>query len=115
MTGSRIRVYLDEDVSLLVAKLLSAEGYEVKTVSEMNRKGLEDRDQLQFASENGFVILTHNRTDFEDLAVEYFEKGFTHHGIIVAVLRPPQQIASKTLDLIRRFTPTQMTDQIFYV
>ena len=63
-----IELYLDENVSVLVAKILRARGFKVTTTDEAGRKGTSDPKQLQFAVENGYTIVTMNRVDFESLA-----------------------------------------------
>ena len=115
MKGLFARIYLDEDVAVLVAHILRASGFEVEITSELYRKGRKDPDQLSYASENEMAILTHNRTDFEDLANEYFEQGRSHHGIIISVLRPPQDISRQMIELLNRFTADEMRNQVMYI
>ncbi len=64
-------LYLDEDVSVLVGDLIRARGFTVLTTYEAGRAGASDADQLQFASSQRHVLLTHNRRDFETLARQY--------------------------------------------
>ncbi len=80
-----ISVYLDEDVNVLIAELVRPQNFRVLTVTEAKRKGKSDAEQLEFATENGYAILTHNRRDYEELAQEYFINNQTHGGIVIAV------------------------------
>ncbi len=115
MSKSAPKLLLDEDVQILVATLLRADGFTVETVTGLNRKGYEDSEQLEFARQKGYAILTFNRTDFEELAVEYFEQGRSHYGIIISVQRSPKDVTSKLLDLLEKFTQEEMIDQIYYI
>lgn len=115
MSKSAPKLLLDEDVQILVATLIRADGFTVETVTGLNRKGYEDSDQLEFARQNGYAILTFNRTDFEELAVEYFEKGRSHYGIIISVQRSAKEVTSRLLGLLEKFTQEEMIDQVYYI
>lgn len=80
-------LYFDEDVSVLVANLVRGRGFVVKTTREEGRLHDSDEVQLAYAVSQQSAFVTHNRTDFENLAQLYFETGRTHYGIIVAVRR----------------------------
>lgn len=57
------KVYLDEDVNVLIAELVRSQRFKSLTANEAGRKGKTDAEQLEFAAQNGFAILIHNRTD----------------------------------------------------
>ena len=69
-----IDLYLDEDVNVLVAKLVRARGFQVTTTQAAGQSGTTDANQLAFATSQGHAILTHNRVHFEALAQRYFEE-----------------------------------------
>lgn len=75
------RLYLDEDVDVLVARLLEARGFSAVTTQAAGCTGNSDRSQLAYAVENERAILTHNRVDFEELAQRYVEDDRMHYGI----------------------------------
>lgn len=110
-----IKVYLDEDVNVLVAKFARRQHFSVLTVTEAARKGKSDAEQLEYATQNGYAILTHNRRDFEELAQDYFANEKIHGGIIIAVRRPSHQIAKLLLNILNDFTADEMTNQIIYI
>jgi predicted nuclease of predicted toxin-antitoxin system len=56
-----IELYLDEDVDILVAKLLKARGYSASTTLEAGQTGATDTEQFDFAAAKGWALLTHNR------------------------------------------------------
>ena len=78
MSDIFIHVYLDEDVDVLVANLLSSRGFKATTAQQAGQLGRTDAEQLEYATSLKAAILTHNRTDFEDLAREYFDRGKWH-------------------------------------
>lgn len=110
-----IKVYLDEDVNVLIAELVRLQKIKSLTVDEAGRKGKTDAEQLKYAAQNGYAILTHNRIDYEALARNYFEDDKTHRGIIIAVRRPIHEIAERLLKVLNDFTADEMTNQIIYI
>ena len=110
-----IKVYLDEDVNILIARLIRAKDFTSVTVSEVGRRGKADAEQLMYAVQNGYAILTHNRIDFEELAQEYYADNKPHHGIIIAVRRPVHEVAERLLNTLNDFTADEMKNQIIYI
>ena len=66
-----IELYLDEDVSVLLAELLKARGFKAITTREAKMLGAGDKEQLEYAIRKEKVFLTHNRSHFEKLYKEY--------------------------------------------
>ncbi|HEV7682322.1 MAG TPA: DUF5615 family PIN-like protein [Pyrinomonadaceae bacterium] len=110
-----IEFYLDEDVSALVADLIRARGFAVKTTHEVGQKGRSDEEQLNYAVSRRTTLVTHNRPDFELLARQYFSSGLKHYGIIIAVRRPAHEIARRLLAILDQVTADEIEDQIRYV
>lgn len=110
-----IKFYLDEDVDVLIASLVSPQGFQVTTTNEAGRKGQSDPEQLEYAIGLQSAIVTHNRIDFEELAQEYFASGKNHYGIVIAVQRQPRDIAKRLLDVLDNFTADEMRNQIIYI
>ena len=108
-------LYLDEDVSALVAELLRARGFDVQTTQEAGRKGTRDEEQLAYASSLQRTLLTNNRDDFVRLAGEFFAASRRHNGIIIAVRRPPHDIARRLLIILNHTTADEMEDQVLYI
>jgi predicted nuclease of predicted toxin-antitoxin system len=110
-----IHFYLDEDVSVIVAKLLRSRGFETTTTLDAGQLGASDAEQMEFAVANQCTIVTHNRAHFESLAKEYHTAGKTHHGIVIAVRRPANQLAQRLLILLDNVTSEEMRDQVRYI
>jgi predicted nuclease of predicted toxin-antitoxin system len=79
-----VRLYLDEDVSVLLAELLRPHGFDVVTTRDVKRLGESDSTQLQFAADHQRTILTHNRLDFEALHTVSLQENRPHAGILIA-------------------------------
>ncbi len=115
MSGLFIELYLDEDVNVLIAELVRARGFTAVTTVEAGRRGHSDPDQLAYAVSQRKTLLTHNRTDFEALAREYADAGRPHFGILIAVRRPPYDLARRLLLLLNQITAEEMHDQVLYI
>jgi predicted nuclease of predicted toxin-antitoxin system len=110
-----IELYLDEDVSVLVAELLRARGFSVITTREAGQLGSSDADQLAYAVSQRRALLTHNRVDFESLAQTYFSPGRSHSGIIMAVRHSPYEIVRRLLVVLDQVTADEFENQVRYV
>lgn len=110
-----IELHLDEDVDVLVAELLRKRGYSAITAREAGTLGEEDGEQLTYAVREQRALLTHNRVDFERLALEYFERAQGHFGIILAVRRPPSELVNRLLSLLNEATADEFQNQVRYV
>ncbi len=110
-----IEVYLDENVHVLVAKIIQSHGFKAETTRDVGRRGASDPAQLEYAAERDYAILTHNRTDFEQLATEYFASGRNHSGIVILADNSPQEIARRMISILNDFTADEMTNQIIYI
>jgi predicted nuclease of predicted toxin-antitoxin system len=56
-----IKLYLDEDVDVLIADLVRARGFVATTTQEAGQIHASDSAQLAFAASQGRTIFTHNR------------------------------------------------------
>lgn len=114
MTRLFAEVYLDEDVSVLVATLLRSRGFKVVTTRDAGQLGQSDSAQLEYAASRGMLFLTHNRVDFEALHQQYLATEKAHWGIVIASRRLPHAIVSSLLRLLNRMTADELRNQLLY-
>jgi hypothetical protein len=110
-----IRLYLDEDVDVLIARLCRARGFDASTTIGAGHLRSTDEAQLAYAASEGRAMLTHNRNDFEELGATWRTAGRTHAGIIIAVRRPPHEIARRLFLLLNHLAAEEIVDQIYYI
>ncbi|MEH2171763.1 DUF5615 family PIN-like protein [Nostoc sp.] len=115
MSNLFIRLYLDEDVNVLVADLLKARGFDALTVRDAGQLHRSDEEQMAYAATQGRTLVTHNRTDFEELIRAYFDSEQMHYGVIYAVRRPPQELAKRLLAILNQVTADEMENQVRYI
>lgn len=112
---SAIRLYLDADVNPELAVKFRARGIDASSAREVKRLRASDLDQLVYAVAHRRAILTHNRDDFVELAVEYFEQGKEHFGIIIAPQYDMGEILQRVLRLADSETAESLQNQIRYL
>ena len=105
----------DEEVSVLVAKLLRGRRYDCTTAHNEGRLGLSDRDQLAHAVSLQRALLTHNRADFEALARSYLDNGLEHYGITLARRYAPCEVVRRLTRLLDQVTADEMRNQVRYL
>jgi predicted nuclease of predicted toxin-antitoxin system len=115
MSNLFIRLYLDEDVNVLVADLLKARGFDAITARDAGQLHASDEEQLTYAVSQRRALLTHNRTDFEELIQAYFNSEQMHYGVILASRNPPQNIAQRLLVILNKVAADEMENQVRYI
>lgn len=99
MSPSPLRVYLDEDVDVLLGRLLEARGFDSLSASSAGHLAWADERHLEFAAADQRLLITHNRVDYERLAKQWWNQSREHAGIVLAVRR------AASYDLMRRVLP----------
>ena len=109
-----IKLYLDEDVDPLLARVLLERGIDGLSTREANNQGRSDYEQLAFAADQGRVILTFNVKDFLRLSHEYVVSGKHHSGIIVSNHLPFRELLRRTLTFLNQ-VKGDLTDKLFWL
>jgi len=112
---SPVKILIDEDVWTGLAETLRQAGYDAASVSDLERKGLSDEEQLIFAAAEGRAIITHNIQDFAPLAELYFERNLPHAGIIVARQFEKGELLRRVLHLLETSTPDDLANTLRFV
>jgi len=110
-----IELYLDEDVDVLVADLIRARGFVVRTTRDASHLGRDDATQLAYAAHQQNTFFTHNRADFEALAQTCATTNQTHAGIIIAVRHHPYELVRRVLLILNHVTADEMHNQLRYI
>lgn len=84
MKRNQPKLYVDEDAceDAVVVALRRME-IDVLTVLDVNRAGLDDVEQLRFATSVGRIIYSLNARHFAMIHREFLSRGEEHSGIIV--------------------------------
>ena len=110
-----IELYLDEDVSVLVADSLRGRGFVATTTRDEGQLQNTDIEQLAYAISQRKTLLTHNRADFQALAQAHADAGKTHYGIILAVRNPPHELVRRLMRILNHVTADEMENELRYI
>jgi hypothetical protein len=78
-----IRFFLDEDLWQDIAVAARSSGLDLESAHELDRRSIDDAEQLLFAAERGRCLVSHNARDFYRLSVEFQERRLPHAGVLL--------------------------------
>jgi superfamily II DNA helicase RecQ len=108
------RVYLDEDVSVLIATLLRGRNITATTARDEQMLGQSDEAQLERAIALESILVTHNRVHFERLHRHWIEHHLHHYGIILLIRRRDVYLTARKLTQFLAQHDT-LENQLWYV
>jgi hypothetical protein len=109
---SRIRFFTDEDVYGATAAALRRGGFDAVSTPEAHRLGQTDESQLQWAAEEGRVLVTFNVAHFARLHAEWIRHGRHHSGLVVSSQRPIGYLLRRLVHLARTLDADAMADRL---
>ena len=89
-------------------------GWRALTTNDAGRRGAGDRDQVRFATENGYALLTYNVCDLPRMHYEMMAAGEQHSGIIVAVQDDPRRTIRALLNLLASVSAETLCNSLVY-
>jgi predicted nuclease of predicted toxin-antitoxin system len=108
-------LYLDEDVSVLVATLLRVRGFNVTTARDEGMLHGDDPEQLAYAVSLRRCIFTHNRVHYERLHRDHLAVGQKHFGIIIGSRRNAYELARRIAVILNTLAADEIENQLLYV
>lgn len=110
-----IRFFTDEDIYGSVAPRLREFGFEAVSTPEADRLGKADEAQLEWATQEGRVLLTFNVADFARLHDEWLSHSRHHAGIIVSSQRPIGDMLRRIFALSSSLGTEEMRDRLEFL
>ena len=86
-------LYLNENIPVRLVDILSSMGIPSVHTVYVGNQGVSDETQLEYASDNGYIMVTHNRYDFRLLHKRWIRQGKVHSGILVMSHGEPEYLA----------------------
>ncbi len=102
-------------MNVVIGELVAAWGFRAETARDAGQLSKPDSEQLAYAVERGFCVVTHNRENFEELHLHYFPTGRNHSGVIISVRRRPYEVARQLVPLLNRIAADEMRNQLLYI
>ncbi|MFZ3208313.1 MAG: DUF5615 family PIN-like protein [Geobacteraceae bacterium] len=110
-----IRFFLDEDVHAELGHALRSRGFDVIHAQELNRKGRSDKEQLEYAVQDGRCFFSFNVKDFVKLHNQYVMDNMEHWGIIVSKQLPLGETLKRLLRLANAFPRDSIRNRIEFL
>ena len=98
-------LYLNENISIkLLPELKKCNIHAVHTITAGNRKFTDDQ-QLNYASKNNYILVTHNRKHFRNLHFTWQSKDLRHSGILLVKFEEVYVLARRIEKFLIRVYP----------
>jgi hypothetical protein len=110
-----IRFFTDEDVYGAIAPSLRKSGVDVISTPETGRLGESDESQLEWATDEGRVLVTFNVAHFADLHSQWLKQERHHTGIVVSQQRPIGDLLRRLLNLSSQLQQEAMQDRLEFL
>ena len=98
-------LYLNENIAYTIKPYLKNLGINCIHTLDAQNQGTLDEPQLEYASKNGHVLVTHNRKDFRRLHRDWLSKKKSHAGIILLSPQTPDLLAHRLKNFIETRLP----------
>lgn len=112
---AKISLFLDEDVRVLLGRVLRERGFDVYHVIERDRNGKSDSEQFIYATKQKRAILTHNIRDYVKLAKTCQQQDKHHYGIIVSHHLPFRELLKRTLKFLSSHSKNDLKDRFIWL
>ena len=111
----KVKLYLDEDISNLIAIILRSRGYDVVSAHEVGMRGKEDKEQLDYAIKNKRALVTFNARHFAPLTEQYYQDGIEHFGIIVSKKNNISEMISLVVNMFNNVTAEDLKNSFVWL
>ncbi|MFQ6054444.1 MAG: DUF5615 family PIN-like protein [Methanosarcinales archaeon] len=112
---SKIKIYTNENISSVVAKVLREWSYDAISAPEAGLLTSPDEEQMEFAVTQRRAIVTFDIKDYPRLHAEYISSGSHHCGIIVSKQLVIKELLRRLHNLLQTLTAEDMLDRIEYL
>jgi predicted nuclease of predicted toxin-antitoxin system len=109
------RLLLDEHIWAYLAKLLREQGFDVIHVNEVDLVGTSDEKIMSYAVGEHRAVVTFNIRDFVPLAVQYYEDGKEHYGVVVSNQLARGELQKRVIKLLKSVTAEELMNAVRYL
>lgn len=106
------RLLLDEHIWIELVTRLTQHGYDVTHIVSLGKRGLDDSSILELAAREDRVVLTFNSRDFMSLALQWFEVGKDHAGIVLSPELSRGDLLRRSLEFLEATSADDMRNQV---
>lgn len=109
------KLLLDEHIWAYLAKLLRDQGFDVMHVTEVDLVAMPDDQIMQYAARNHMAVVTFNIKDYVPLAIQYFEDGKEHFGVVVSKELSHGELQKRVTKLLGDVTAEELMNAVRYL
>lgn len=109
------KLLLDEHIWAYLAKILREQGFDVIHVNEVNLNATPDDKILQFAIDEHRAVVTFNVRDFVPLAIQYYEDGKEHFGVVISKEISHGELKRRVIKLLESVTAEELMNAVRYL
>jgi len=112
---SRLKLYLNENLSWRIAKALREYGYDVVSSEEVAMNETDDATQMAFAVSEQRAIVTNNVRDFVELGKHYAATQQPHYGILLTTKASLRVLISRLRHVLDRMNAEEMINRTRWI
>lgn len=109
------KLLLDEHVWASLAKILREQGFDVIHVTEVDLIATPDEKIMEYAASKHMAIVTFNIKDYIPLAIQYYEDGKEHHGVVVSKELSQGELQRRVTKLLKSVNVEQLMNTVRYL
>lgn len=109
------KLLLDEHIWAYLAKLLREQGFDVVHVNEADLVGTPDDKIMAYAVGEHRAVVTFNIRDFIPLAVQYYEDGEEHYGVVLSNQLSRGELQRRVIKLLKSITAKELMNAVRYL
>jgi len=112
---AKVSFYFDEHIQAALAEALKTRAVDVLTTQEAWNIGVEDLQQLAYATKNDRAILSYNKRDFALIHYQWMRIGRSHAGMILSDQLPIGVILRRIMKLYYSVDQDGMKNRLEYL
>lgn len=109
------KLLLDEHIWVYLAKILREQGFDVIHATEVDLVATPDDKIMEYAVDKHRAVVTFNIKDFIPLAVQYYEDGKEHYGIVVSNQLSRGELHKRVTKLLKSVTAEELMSAVRYL
>jgi len=86
---------LNENIPIRLVHILSRNGIAAIHTVDVSNQGATDESQLEYAANQKYILVSHDRSDFRELHARWVREGRVHNGILVMNHSEPEYLAER--------------------
>ena len=109
------KLLLNEHIWAYLAKVLRKQGFDVIHVNEVELIGTTYDKVMSYAVGEHRAVVTFNIKHFIPLAIQYYEDGRKHYGIVVCNQLSRGELQKRVIKLLKTVTAEEMMNVVRYL